>query len=122
MSWFNKIIEEIKGSEDFADIKTSSWRDFVNGNIFVKKFFRKQYPLLIMIAILLFVYVDNRYYCEQQTKRKVQLETELQDLKYENLTISADLMRLNRQSNVERMINERGIEVKESKTPPILIK
>lgn len=121
MSWFKKIITEIKGSEDFSDIKSSSIRDLLNGNIFVKKIVRKQYGLLIMIALLLFIYVDNRYYCETQKAKEVRLERQIKDLKYESLTISAELMRISRQSNVQKMINERGVDLKESKTPPIVI-
>jgi hypothetical protein len=39
MSWFSKIIENIKGSEDFSELKSSSFRDILNGNIFTKRFF-----------------------------------------------------------------------------------
>jgi hypothetical protein len=113
MDWFKNIIDELK---------EISLLDFLNGGIMRTKIIRNQYLLILLIAFLAFIYVDNRYYCEQQTKRQVQLEKELQDLKYESLTISAELMRTSRQSNVEQMINERGIDVKESKVPPVIIK
>jgi hypothetical protein len=45
MSWFKKIIDAIRGSEDFSDIKTSTFRDILNGNILTKNFLRKQYGL-----------------------------------------------------------------------------
>jgi len=54
MSWFKKITDAIRGSEDFSDIKSSTLRDVLNGNILTKKFFQKQYGLLIMIAVLTF--------------------------------------------------------------------
>ncbi|MCE5331585.1 MAG: hypothetical protein LLF95_05525 [Bacteroidales bacterium] len=121
MSWFKKIAETIKGSEDFSDIKSSTLRDVINGNILTKKFLKKQYGLLILIAILAFIYVDNRYYCETQQVRVIELKKQIQDVKYESLTISAQLMRITRQSNILNMVNKRGLNLEESNTPPVVI-
>lgn len=121
MSWFKNIVEAIKGSEDFSDIKSSSARDFLNGNILTNRFLQKQYGLLIMISILLFLYVDNRFYCETQLAKEIEMKKKIQDAKYESLTISAELMELSRQSKVMEMVKLRGIELKEPSTPPIII-
>ncbi|MBP6635163.1 MAG: hypothetical protein KA177_04925 [Paludibacter sp.] len=121
MSWYKKIAEAIKGNEDFSDIKSSTIRDVINGNILSKKFIQKQYGLLIMIAILAFMYVDNRFYCETQLGKTIELKDKIKDVKYESLTISAQLMRISRQSNILQMIEERGIDLDESNTPPVVI-
>jgi hypothetical protein len=121
MSWFRKIGEAILGSEDFSDIKSSKLRDVLNGNILTKRFIQKQYGLIIMIAVLAFMYVDNRYYCETQLAKEIQLKKKIQDVKYESLTISAELMTISRQSNVLKMINERGVNLIQTATPPIVI-
>ena len=121
MSWFKKIAEAIRGSEDFSDIKSSSFRDILNGNILTKNFFRKQYGLLIMIAVMFFLYVDNRYYCETQLAQEIALKKKIQDVKYESLTISAELMQLSRESNVINQNNAKGINLKETAVPPIVI-
>ena len=121
MSWYKKITEAIKGNEDFSDIKSSTIRDVINGNILSKKFIQKQYGLLIMIAILAFMYVDNRFYCETQLGKTIELKDKIKDVKYESLTISAQLMRISRQSNILQMIEERGIDLDESNTPPVVI-
>src|SRR5450759_1952886 len=109
MSWFKKITDAIRGSEDFSDIKSSTLRDVLNGNILTKKFFQKQYGLLIMIAVLTFFYVDNRYYCETQLAKEIEMKKKIQDAKYESLTISAELMQISRQSNVFKMVNDSGL-------------
>ena len=119
--WFQKVINNIKGSEDFSDIKSSNVRDILNGNILTKKFIQKQYGLLIMLAVLAFVYVDNRYYCETQMAKENQLKKELKDLKYESLTISAELMQISRRSNVLGLVNERGLGLIETTSTPIKI-
>jgi hypothetical protein len=121
MSWFKKIAEAIRGSEDFSDIKSSTARDILNGNILTKKFLQKQYGLIGMIAILMFMYVDNRYYCETQQAKEIELKKKIQDVKYESLTISAELMQISRQSNVLKMVNERGLNLIQTTTPPVVI-
>jgi len=121
VTFFNKIINAIRGSEDFSDIKSSTIRDIINGNILTKNFLLKQYGLLIMIAGLTFLYVDNRFYCETQLAKEIDLKKKIQDVKYESLTISAELMQISRQSNVMNKVNESGIYLIQSTTPPILI-
>ena len=121
MNRLKKIWSEIKGSEVVSDITSSSVRDVVSGDVLTKKFIQKQYGLLIMIAVLAFVYIDNRYYVETQMNRENRLRRELRDVKYESLTISAELMRISRRSNVLRMINERGLDLIESTEPPVRI-
>lgn len=122
MSWIKKIAEGIKGNEDFSDIKSSTIRDIINGNFLTKKFFQKQYILLLMIAFLLFMYIDNRYYCETQMIKVIEMKKKIQDVKYESLTISAELMELNRQSNIQNMVKEKGLNLVETNIPPVVIK
>jgi len=121
MSWIKNITDAIIGSEDFSDIKSSSLRDVINGNILTKKFIQKQYGLIAMIAVLAFFYVDNRYYCETQQAKEIQLKKKIQDLKYESLTNSAELMKISRQTTVLEMINLRGVNLIQTATPPIVI-
>jgi hypothetical protein len=121
MSFFKRITDAIRGSEDFSDIKSSTVRDILNGNILTKKFLKKQYGLLIMIAALTFLYVDNRFYCETQMAKEIDLKKKIIDLKYESLTISAELMEISRQSNVMDKVNASGISLVQSTTPPFVI-
>ncbi|MFA6580407.1 MAG: FtsL-like putative cell division protein [Paludibacter sp.] len=121
MSWFRKIVDAIRGSEDFSDIKSSTIRDILNGEILSKNFFRKQYGLIIMIAFLAFFYVDNRFECETQLAKEIELKKKIQDLKYESLTISAELMEISRQSSVLGMVKSENLQLIESDIPPVVI-
>jgi hypothetical protein len=53
--------------------------------------------------------------------KQAKLKKDIQDVKYESMTISAELMRLSRQSSVINMVNERGLEIEESPSPPVFI-
>ena len=113
--------QTIIGSEDFSELRSSKFRDFLNGNILKKRFIQKQYGLLILVAVLIFLYIDNRYYCETQMAREVKLKKELEDIKFESLTISAELTTLSRRSYVLDYINQKGLNLQESPIAPIVI-
>lgn len=121
MSFWNKILDTIKGNEDFSDIKSSTFRDVLNGSILSKKFFKKQYGLFLLLAVLAFIYIDNRYYCEKQISKEVKLKKDLQDIKFESLTISAELTKLSRRTFVLDYINSKGLNLKESPYAPVVI-
>jgi hypothetical protein len=74
-----------------------------------------------MISILAFMYVDNRYTCENQMAKEVEMKKKIQDLKYESITISAELMSISRQSSVVNLVKENGLDLKVMTTPPIVI-
>jgi hypothetical protein len=46
------------------------------------------------------------------------LQKEVKDLRAESLATSADLMRVSRQSEVFRLVKEKGINLEELKSPP----
>lgn len=121
MNWFNKILEVIIGSEELSELKSSKFRDFLNGNILKKRFIQKQYGLFALSSVLIFIYINNRYACEVQIAQEVKLKKELQDIKFESLTISAQLTTLGRRTYVLDYIAEKGMNLKESAIAPIVI-
>lgn len=102
-------------------MKGFSIKELLGGDFLTKEFVRRQYPLLVMLAILLFGYIGNRYHCEIQMKEELRLRKELKDVKYKSLGISAELMEISRRSNVLRMVNERGLGLEESADLPVKV-
>ncbi len=121
MSFFKNISERIRQSEDLSDLRSSSVRDILNGNILTKKFIRKQYLLIVLLVVLSIGYIDNRYSSEKQIATMVMLKKNIQDAKYESLTISAELMEISRQSNLLLLMESKGMMLKPGNTPPIVI-
>jgi cell division protein FtsL len=121
MQWFRNLKETIQNTEGYSELKSGFLKNVINGNILTGSLFRKQYLLIITIVIMMIFYIDNRYTCETQLARSIELRNEIQDLKYESMTISAELMELSRRTNVIKMVKERGLELIETTTPPITI-
>lgn len=121
MGWIKKTINRIIVNEDFQDLKSSKIIDFINGNILTKNVLKKQYPFLLFVALLTFLYVDNRFYNEKQLSKMLKMQRELRDIKYESLTISAELMKISRQSSIREMIKERGLTLREGNKPAVIL-
>ena len=50
------------------------------------------------------------------------LQNEIEELRAESITTASELIYFSKRSEVNKMINEKGLDLKESRVPPIKIK
>lgn len=108
MKLFNKKIK----------VETSDIRSIIDGTLFFKNFIRNNFTFVIFFTFLMVFRIGNRYKCEEQLTRIAHLEKEITDLHYEAITTSAELMSISRQSEVLRLVKDRGIDLNESVKAP----
>lgn len=96
-----------------------SLKDIISGKFLTSENLKKHYPFLGFLVIIVFFYIDNRYFCEKQLAEIAALEKELVDKKYESLTISSELIQMSRQSKVIEEIEKRGLGLKVATEPAI---
>ena len=96
-----------------------SWFD---GDMLLSPFLSRQIGLIVLIAALIIVYVSNRYAFQSEEVEIQRLRTKLEDVKYEALARSSELMEKSRESNIQRFIVERGSQLQMSTRPPVVIK
>jgi hypothetical protein len=121
MVFFRNIADRIKNSEDLSEIRSSTLRDILNGNVLTRRFLRRQYLLLALLVLITIFYNDNRYSSEKQIKNISELKKKIQDARYESLTISAELVEITRRSSIENLLLEKGVPLKTGINPPIVI-
>ncbi len=97
--------------------KKNSLLNILGGDILKEDFVVKQSKLLIMIAFLFILFIGNRYSCLKKITQIEDLKKELKDVKYENLVISTQLTTNSRQSQIEALIQSKGMDLAGSKTP-----
>ncbi len=68
------------------------------------------------------LYIANRYNAMRITRQVNELQAEIRELRARSITIAAELMNLSRQSQVAKMVQEKGLDLKESVTPPRVLK
>lgn len=117
-----QTIEAIKKFTDEDDMGEISLKSILGGDILQSKFFRNQILWFIFVAILMILYTGNRYSSQQDIIKIDSLRNKLQDVKYNVLTQSSELMNLSRQSKIEERLKLTSDSLLQNPTsPPFLI-
>ena len=104
-------------SENSRKISTGSIiKEILSGGI-TSKIILKNIWYIIVITSLAAIYIANRFHAEKITRDINRIQREVRELRAESLSTSADLMYLSRQSEVYKLVRERGLELEELKTP-----
>ncbi|MDD4636188.1 MAG: FtsL-like putative cell division protein [Bacteroidales bacterium] len=95
--------------------------EILGGEFLTSEVLVRQWKLILLVVIMAFFYISNRYSCLQKISDINKLKRELSDAKFESLIRSCDLMSESKQSKIQKIISERGVELEASQTPPIVI-
>lgn len=104
------------------ELKKSSIKEYINGSFVAKQLFGRQLRFVVFCTILIIIYIANKFHAEYTLRNNVRLQDEVNELRAESIATAAELMFLSRQSQVFRMVQEQGLELKESRVPPKMIK
>lgn len=102
--------------------RRGSLRDIINGNILGRENVSSQIPYILFLALLAILYIGNRYKHEKLIRQEQALQVEVKNLRSEAITTASELMFISKQSQVTKLINERGMDLEESMIPPKKIK
>lgn len=113
-----ELVEFIENQEEQKEIRKGSLRDFINGDILIRDFVVRQFPFILYLTFLALLYIGNRYHAERIVRKTSSLKSEIQELRSESISVGTELMYKSSQSEVLKMVNERGLGLEQSKVPP----
>ena len=90
----------------------------LGGGLLKEDFIVQHTRMIVLVVILLFFFIGNRYTCMQKLREIDRLQQQLRDVRFEALSISSELTGNGRQSQIELLIEEQGIELEVAKNPP----
>lgn len=93
-------------------------KELLSGSMVSEKIILKNLGYISFVTLLAALYIGNRFHAEKITRESAKIQREVKDLRSEALSTSADLMYVSRQSEVFRMVKEKGLNLEELKTPP----
>jgi hypothetical protein len=100
-------------------VNTGSFiKEMLSGTMISEKIILKNLGYISLVTFLIAVYIGNRFHAEKITRESTKLQREVKDLRAESLSTSADLMAVSKQSEVYRIVKEKGLNLEELKTPP----
>ena len=90
----------------------------VNGNALAREEFVVHLPYMMFLALIALVYIINGYWAESAVRNINRSSIELKEMRSEYITTKSDLMYISKQSKIAGIVEERGLGLKESYTPP----
>jgi hypothetical protein len=92
--------------------------ELLSGIMFSERIILKNLGYISLITLLTAIYIGNRFHAEKITRETAKILREVKDLRAESLSTSADLMDISKQSEVFRLVKEKGLNLEELDTPP----
>ena len=93
-------------------------KELLSGSMVSEKIILKNLGYISFVTLLAAIYIGSRFHAESLTRQITKLQTEVKDLRAESLATSADLMFVSKQSEVFRMVKEKGLNLEEMNNPP----
>jgi cell division protein FtsL len=108
-----------KSKKRSEKVRTGSFmKELLSGSMVTEKIILANLWYVLLLTFLAAIYIGNRFHAEKITRETAKLQSEVKDLRAESLSTSADLMFVSRQSEVYRLVRERGLNLEEMKVPP----
>jgi cell division protein FtsL len=108
-----------KKADSSKHAKTGSFlKELMSGTMVSDKIILKNLWFVLLLTLLAAIYIGNRFHAEKVTREMTRLQREVKELRAESLATSADLMDLSRQSEVYKLVREKGLNLEELKVPP----
>lgn len=98
--------------------KKVTWLYILGGGILKEDFVVKYTRMIVLIFVLLFFYISNRYTCIIKLREIDRLQVQLKEAKAEALSTSVQLTGDTRPSQVEERVKRLGLNIEKAKTPP----
>lgn len=115
-------VEFVDQKVESKELKGTSFKEFLDGTVLTRKNVVKQLPFIIFLSVLAVMYIGNRYHAEKVIRDINKLQTEVKNLRAEEITTASELMKISKQSEVARLVKENNLGLEESTEPPIKIK
>ena len=93
-------------------------RDLLDGNVLTRKAVLKQARFILLLVLIAFISIANRNHAEKTVIRLNRLQSDVKELRAESITISSDLVRISRQSEVVRLVRRYELDLEENLEPP----
>ncbi len=111
-------IEFIEDTEPKTSAKKGTFRSFIDGTVLANQLIIKQLPYILYLTFLAVIYIGNRYHAEKIVRETTRLKKEIQELRAESISTSAELMYKSTKTQVLKAIREKNLGLEEAVVPP----
>ena len=98
--------------------KSLSFRDLLDGNVLTRKSVLKQSRFILLLVLIAFFSIANRNHAEKTVIQLNRLQSDVKEMRAKSISISSDLVKISRQSEVVRLVNRYNLGIEENLEPP----
>ncbi len=98
--------------------KYFSLRDLVDGSVLTRTAVLKQSRFILLLVLVAFLLIANRNHAEKTVIHLNRLQSDVKEMRAKSISISSDLVRISRQSEVVRLVNRYELMLEENLEPP----
>ena len=98
--------------------KSLSFRDLLDGNVLTRKSVLKQSRFILLLVMIAFFSIANRNHAEKTVIQLNRLQSDVKEMRAKSISISSDLVKISRQSEVVRLVNRYNLGLEENLEPP----
>jgi len=98
--------------------KSLSFRDLLDGNVLTRKSVLRQSRFILLLVLIAFFSIANRNHAEKTVIQLNRLQNDVKEMRAKSISISADLVKISRQSEVVRLVNRYNLGLEENLEPP----
>ena len=113
--------EFVSPRQEIRESKRLTAKDLLGGGILSREGVIRQVPFLLFLFVLLIFYIGNQYQGARVMKKVMAVEARLKVLRTESISTTFERMEMSKQSEVKRMVEEKGLALKEAVLPPYAI-
>lgn len=97
------------------------WKSIIDGSFLSREIILKNLWFILYLAFLGLLHIANRNHAERIARQFNNLKIEVEELKAEQLSVTSKLMQLTQQSEIEKLIQEKQLDLVISNQPPFKI-
>jgi hypothetical protein len=109
----NKILDKANEPENKPLKNDGHFRKFVKnvlGGDLISTGTFKFFRYLLYLGLLAFIYIANNYYAENNIRQINKLRKDLKELRYEYINVKTTLMQTEKQSQIAKKLEKKGIK------------
>lgn len=108
--------EEKRGNG--GQVREGFLKSIISGSLLGERIILGNLGFIALLTVLGALYIASRFHAEKITRETDMLHEQVRELRAEAMATSAELMYLSKQSEVIRLVRERGVGLSEIKEPP----
>lgn len=109
--------EFVNPRQELKESRRLTAKDLLGGGVLSREEVVSQIPFLLFLFVLLIFYISNQYQGARVMKNLMEVESRLKILKTESISVTFEKMELSKQSEVIKLIEKKGLPLKEAVLP-----